>query len=352
MEQPWMRDVKLSTDRPTPLPTTERFNKEYLSAVGDPSPDIQQSLQKKMGCGYRNVVGELTYAMVTCRPDISYATIKAAQSSACPDRIHFEGVCHTMRYLYATRHDGLYFWRSSPNDSLPDISPPTVSSNPGDMMLPDRPVHDPYVAHGYVDSDWAADPHTCRSFTRICLRLAGGTIAFKSRLQPTVAQSSTEAEFMAACDAGKMILFVCSILFDLGIPQHAASILYEDNQGCISMANAGKPTSQTRHMDIKYHVICEWVERDLMILERVPTSQNLSDHFTKNLPKILFHRHVDFIMGHVPPPHSPLFAKFMCEDPPPPLSLKHHPPAAQAARLAAPYHWYLDRASYTIKGVW
>ncbi len=95
-------DVKLSADQPTPLPTTEWFNKEYLSAVGDPSPDIQQSLQKKMGCGYHNVIGELTYAMVTCRPDISYATLKGAQSSACPDWIHYEGVCHTMRYLYVS----------------------------------------------------------------------------------------------------------------------------------------------------------------------------------------------------------------------------------------------------------
>ena len=37
---------------------------------------------------------------------------------------------------------------------------------------------------------------------------------------------STEAEFMAAYDAGKMILFVRSILWDLGIPQEAATILY------------------------------------------------------------------------------------------------------------------------------
>jgi hypothetical protein len=59
----------------------------------------------------------------------------------------------------------------------------------------------------------------------ITIKLAGGTIAYKTRLQPTVALSSTEAEFMAACDAGKMILFVRSIMWDLGIPQQAATIL-------------------------------------------------------------------------------------------------------------------------------
>jgi hypothetical protein len=74
------------------------------------------------------------------------------------------------------------------------------------------------------------------------MRLAGGTIAYKTKFQPTVAGSSTEAEFMAAYDAGKMILFVRSILWDLGIPQESATILYEDNDACTAMGNAQKPT--------------------------------------------------------------------------------------------------------------
>jgi len=60
---------------------------------------------------------------------------------------------------------------------------------------------------------------------------------------PTVSQSSTEGEFMTACSAGHMILFVRSILRDLRIPQAAATLLYEDNDACIAMANAQKPTS-------------------------------------------------------------------------------------------------------------
>ncbi len=71
---------------------------------------------------------------------------------------------------------------------------------------------------------------------------------------------------MAACTAGQMILFVHSVLWDLGVPQAAATLLYEDNNACIAMANAQKPTPQTGHMDIKYHVLCEWVERDLILL--------------------------------------------------------------------------------------
>ena len=135
--------------------------------------------------------------------------------------------------------------------------------------------------------------------------LAGGTVAYKSRLQPTVAQSSTEAEFMGANDAGKIILFIRSVLWDLGIPQTAATLLYEDNDACTAMANAQKPTPRTRHMDIKYHVLCEWVERDLLKLIRIHTSLNMADPFTKALGPALFHRHVDYILGHVPPTYFP-----------------------------------------------
>jgi hypothetical protein len=106
---------------------------------------------------------------------------------------------------------------------------------------------------------------------------------------------------MAAYELGKMLLYMRSILWDLNVPQEAASRLYEDNDACTAMANAQKPTSCTHHMDIRYHVLCERVEQDLIVLERVDTMINEADHFTKLLSRVLFHRHIDYIMGHVPP---------------------------------------------------
>ena len=95
----------------------------------------------------------------------------------------------------------------------------------------------------------------------------------------------------------------------LDVPQDAASRLYEDNDACTAIANAQKPTSRTRHMDIRYHVLCEWVERDLIVLKQVDTTINEADHFTKLLSRVLFHRHIDYIMGHVPPEYSPAHAR-------------------------------------------
>ena len=99
-----------------------------------------------------------------------------------------------------------------------------------------------------------------------------------------------------------MSLFVRSILWDLNIHQEAATIAYEDNAGCTAMANAQKTTTRTRHIDIKYFALCNWVECDL-----IHTSINIADHLTKPLSRILFHRHADFLLGHVPPKYSPVY---------------------------------------------
>jgi hypothetical protein len=125
-----------------------------------------------------------------------------------------------------------------------------------------------------------------------------GPIAWRGHLWPTVAHSSTEA-FYETNNTGRQSLYCRSIMRDLGIPQEVATILYEDNNGATAMANAGKPTSRTRHIDIKFYAIQEWVERDLVVLKRIDTSINMADHYTKPLPRILFYRHNDYNMGRV-----------------------------------------------------
>ena len=73
------------------------------------------------------------------------------------------------------------------------------------------------------------------------------------------------------------------------------------------MANAGKPTPCVRYMDIKYNILCEWVERDLIVLVRVDTKLNNADHLAKQLGPLASCRHTDYILGHVPPEYSSCF---------------------------------------------
>jgi hypothetical protein len=308
----WMKDLRDMANRPMPFPTTESFTKNFNNTVGTDDMKELEKLKNEFGFGYRNGIGELIYAMVTCcRPDLSTTVVRCAQHSAKPSKFHFHAVRHALKYLYVTRNDGIYFWRPKPLMELPEHDLPSHSlAYHG--VLPEqaqRPEFGPLEAHGYTDSDWATCPNTRRSLTGIGVKFAGGIIAYKTKLQPTIALSSTEAEFMAACDAGKMMLFIRSILWDLNIPQKAASVLYEDNDACTAMANAQKPTMRTRHMDIRYFALSDWVERDLIILERIHTAINEADHFTKILDRTLFYRHTDYLMGRIPPAYSPCFEK-------------------------------------------
>lgn len=65
--------------------------------------------------------------------------------------------------------------------------------------------------------------------------LSGGAIGYKTKFQHAIALSSTEGEFIGACEVGKMILYFCSILDDLHIhiPQHKATTIFDDNRGAL-----------------------------------------------------------------------------------------------------------------------
>jgi hypothetical protein len=160
----------------------------------------------------------------------------------------------------------------------------------------------PTSLFGYVDSDWAADTRHRRSVSGIAFKLAGCVVAYKTRYQPTVSTSSTEAELLAASDAAKMALYIRSILDELGVPQEHATLIYEDNEGALHMANASQPTKRARHLDIRHFALLDWVEQDLIRLSPISTTINGNEFVCFN--RILFYRHMDSLMGRIPPPYS------------------------------------------------
>ena len=283
---------------PLPLPAEKEFLKALEEAVPPANQEDMNKLRTEMGFNYRQILGEIIWPMIKCRPDVSPHAIKLSQYLDNPAMVHYQAARLLVDYLAATITEGIYYWRDTPVDSLPEGPLPALHHDNHSLEVPLQ-----QDLSGFADSDWAGDTIQRKSISGIAIMFAGGVIAYKSKRQEVIALSTTEAEFVAACDAGKMILFFRSILEDLGIPQAEATVLFEDNMGALLMANAKQPTRRTRHMEIKHFSLLDWVERDLLLLQTVTTHDNAADAMTKFLPRQLFYRHFDTYMGRRIPKH-------------------------------------------------
>jgi hypothetical protein len=288
---------------PIPMRNDTAYQAQLESAVLPSTPEEQQQLQDD-NFNYRQAIGEAIYAMTIARPDIAFAVIKLSQYSANPAKIHYQAVRHLFKFLALTKSRGIYYWRKIPVPSLPAIPAEGCVSH-SEILDKIPKTKQPHRLHAYVDSDWGSDRTHRRSVTGLVIMMAGGVIAYKSKYQPTIALSSTEAEFTAAAEAGKTTLYLRSILHELGFSQYLPTILYEDNTGALHMANAQQPTRRTRHMDTKYFAIQDWVEHDQLDVTQIGTALNISDAFTKALGRIKFYEQTDVIMGRRTPPYVP-----------------------------------------------
>ena len=95
----WLHHVPLTENRPTPLPTDATWIKKFNAAVGPSDLKEQFALATKMQIKYKAGVGELIWAMTTCRPDISFTSVKLSQSNCAPAEHHYHGLKHAIRYV-------------------------------------------------------------------------------------------------------------------------------------------------------------------------------------------------------------------------------------------------------------
>ena len=282
--------------KPIPLQCDKDFIAKLETEPGSKDPQRIHDLEKQYGFKYRTATGELIFAMVTCRPDIAFAVMKLSQFNNCPTETHFDAISDIYRFLYSTKSEGLTYWRPQRNTKLPSEPYPTLLHESYSINLPiESNMHG--VAYGYADSDWASDRRSRRSVSGISIHLNGASIIYKTILQRTIALSTTEAEFYALAEAGKIILYVRSVLHDLLLPQNNPTVIYEDNRGCLQMTQALKPTKRTRHVDTRYFAILNWIQTDQIEVKKIDTADNAADVLTKALGRILFYRHTDTVLG-------------------------------------------------------
>lgn len=290
----WMQDK--AANNPIPMRTDTAYQSELETTEGPTDPTEQKALEDSMGFSYRQAIGELIFALTICRLDISAAVIKLSQYSEAPARCHYQAVRHVFAYLHATKTEGIYYWRPEPHDALPDEPLPTHTTIET-ILAQFKQAPDALSLLGASDSTWGNDRKHRRSTSGIVFMLAGGAIYYRTRIQPTIALSSTEAELAAMADAGKAALYLRSILEELGIEQTEPTPISVDNRGARQFTNAQQPTRRTRHIEMKELVIQQWTDEEQITFDEVSTQFNPSDSLSKALGRVKFYEQNDILMG-------------------------------------------------------
>ena len=139
----------------------------------------------------------------------------------------------------------------------------------------------------YSDSDWAGDKESRKSITGNFVTCAQGPVSWVSRKQKTVALSSTEAEYMALSDCSRQLIWIKQLLKELQFNSDIP-ILHGDNQGSLFWSENAVTEKHSKHIDIRYHYICNLIEQKKIILNFIEGKNNPADILTRNLGGILF----------------------------------------------------------------
>ncbi|OAE23571.1 hypothetical protein AXG93_4316s1020 [Marchantia polymorpha subsp. ruderalis] len=149
---------------------------------------------------YQTMVRNLIFLIHT-RSDIAYVVCIVSRFMAAPLEIHARAVKHSYRYLKGTTNLALNYRRGEKDDLL-----------------------------GYTDSDWARDAYDRISTTKYLFLLGSTLITWNSKKQPTIALSSTEAEYMAITEATKETVWL-RLLRELKIQDlKKSTTIHRDNQ--------------------------------------------------------------------------------------------------------------------------
>ena len=137
------------------------------------SPKTFEEMEEMAKVPYASAIGSLMYAMLCTRPDIAYAVSVTSRFQSNPGLEHWVAVKAILKYLRRTKDLVLIY-------------------GGGDLQLT-----------GFTDSDFQSDVDDRKSISEFVFICNGGAVCLKSSKQSITADSTTEAEYVAASDAAK-----------------------------------------------------------------------------------------------------------------------------------------------------
>ncbi|KAL0444808.1 UNVERIFIED_CONTAM: Retrovirus-related Pol polyprotein from transposon TNT 1-94 [Sesamum latifolium] len=130
---------------------------------------------------YASAVGSIQYVVQCTRPDVAFALSVTSRYQACAGEAHWTAVKTILKYLTRTKDMFLVY-------------------GGGELIL-----------EGYGDASFQSDEDDAKSQSGFVFKLNGGVVAWKSFKQDTTADSTTEAEYIAASEAAKEAVWMKTI---------------------------------------------------------------------------------------------------------------------------------------------
>jgi hypothetical protein len=242
-----LKKFKMDDSKPlsTPMSTTTALDTDE-----DGEPVDQE---------YQSMISSLLY-LTTTRLDIQFSVCLCTRFQASPRTSHRQAVKKIFRYLRYTTELGLWYSASS------------------SLLL-----------FGFSDADFAGCRVDRKSTLGTCQFLGFALVSWSSRKQSSVAQSTTEAEYVAVASCCSQLLWITYTLNDFG--EECSHVpLVCDSTSAISVAKNPVLHSRTKHIEVRCHFLRDNVEKGNIDLIHVPTEKQLAVILTKPLDQATFAR--------------------------------------------------------------
>ena len=244
-----LSDSGMLASRPASTPMD--YSTRLTASLGTPLSEASSSL-------YRRLIGRLIY-LTNTRPDITHVVQQLSQYMAHPTSAHSQAAFRVLRYLKGSPGSGIFLAANGP------------------LQL-----------KAFSDSDWASCRDTRHSITGFSVYLGSSLISWRSKKQPTVSRSSSEAEYRALASSTCELQWLTYLLQDFRVSFIQPATLYCDNKSAIQIACNPVFHERTKHIEIDCHIVRDKVNQGCLKLLPISSQLQLADIFTKSLSPSLF----------------------------------------------------------------